>query len=121
MNVVFRDFDEADMRASRIRVSRKLGRILPALPRYQWWISSKDFVAGDEIQDHLEWIFQLLPLNCRLCDVLAGDYAYWISTFWVGNGTGGGLMISARMADLLSQHRATLGVGFYLEDIVGKD
>lgn len=114
MDVEFKDFHAPDLRAARARVSKKLGSHLPALPRYYWRISSEGYVAGDDLEDHLEWIFRLLPSSNHLCDLLGGDFEYWISTFWVGNGTGGGMRVGVRMADLLSRHKTTLGVGFYL-------
>lgn len=121
MDLEFKDLCAPDVLESRIRVSKKLGRDFPELPRYCWRISSESYVTGDDIEEHLEWIFHLLPSDSRLCDLLSGDFDYSISTFWVGNGTGGGVLISVRMAELLSKHRVALGVGFYLDEVVGTD
>lgn len=118
MLVEFKDCHDQDLRASRARVSKAIGRSLPEIPRYGWKIASDAFVAGDDIEDHLLWIIHLLPPNARLCELLAGDFDYWISTFWVGNGTGGGVLLSVKISDLLARHKVPLAIGFYVDEIV---
>lgn len=118
--VKFKDCHDQDLRASRARVSKAIGRALPEIPRYHWQITSDGFVDGEDIEDHLLWVFHLLPSDAHLCDLLTGDFDCWISTFWVGNGTGGGVLLSVKVSNLLARHKVELAIGFYLDEIVRK-
>ncbi|WP_354675466.1 hypothetical protein [Cupriavidus alkaliphilus] len=120
MRLEFKDWHDQNLRASRARVSKAIGRALREIPRYHWQIASDAFVDGDDIEGHLLCIFHLLPPDARLCELLAGDFDYWISTFWVGNGTGGGVLLSVKISDLLARHKVQLAIGFYLDEIVQK-
>lgn len=115
-DVDFVDLESPQASATRKRVRAKLGLRDVQIPRYRWQLCSDDFVTSDDIYDHLTWIFNCIQPAHALFEHLGEGYTYWLSTFWAGNGTGGGPMIELRSLDILAKHRVEIGIAFYLED-----
>jgi hypothetical protein len=115
-DVDFVDLESPEASATRKRVRAKLGLLDVQVPRYRWRLCSNDFVTSDDIYDHLTWIFNCIQPAHALFEHLGEGYTYWLSTFWGGNGTGGGPLIELRSLDILAKHRVEIGIAFYLEE-----
>lgn len=112
------EFVDNNLPESRARVERM--RKFPWFqdiqrPRYHWRLSSEKFVNDDDLYKHLMWVFERVRPNYLLSQLEDAGFEYWLSVFWQGNGTGGGPLITHKVAQLLTRHKVDMGVAFYLE------
>lgn len=113
-SIEFTDNESPERRARRERMLAKGIPQRPHLPRYWWQLDSNGKAYGDDVYAHLVWILAQLKKGRLLSDLNPAGYQYWFSVFWEGNGTGGGPLIAQDTMGLLLQHKADLGLGFYL-------
>lgn len=115
-SIEFTDNESPERVARRDRLSAKGIVHHSDLPRYWWQLDSDGKVSGDDVHAHLAWLVAQLRKDKLLSELKAGDYQYWFSVFWPGNGTGGGPLVTRQAVELLARHEAELGVGFYYEE-----
>ncbi len=112
--LVFKDLHAEAALARRARLREQLGLDDVALPRYYWRLCTENRVAGDDIHDHIQWLLACVRDGHRLLELKEAGYAYWLSVFWTGNGTGGGPLIDLPTVHILAREQISMGIGFYL-------
>jgi hypothetical protein len=115
-NIDFVDSESPELRARRNRVRAKLGLKRAQIARYQWKVISDGKVENDDIDEHLKWLLGNFEDGIKLTERLGPEFQCWISVFWLGNGTGGGPLLTIRSMEILLHHRIEIGVAFYLDD-----
>lgn len=115
------DFDD-NLSAARLASAQRLqamGLIKRSdLPRYVWYLDTRDEVDPDEIDPfvHVSWLLSKLKPGVSLAEENRNGIESSLGFYWGGNGTGGGPYISVRLAELLVRHQINLDVGFYYEE-----
>ncbi|MFC6279683.1 MULTISPECIES: hypothetical protein [Polaromonas] len=103
-------------RAQRMRIAGFVTR--SDLPRYAWYVDSREGVSADESDPlvHVSWLFSQLKPGVLLADAKNQGLDSSLAFYWGGQGTGGGPFISSALAELLAHHKVGLDVGFYYEE-----
>jgi hypothetical protein len=115
VEIVFTDNESPERRASFERLRRKGVFKRAGLPRYHWTFSSEGHVEGFDVYEHLAWVLNQVHPDCLLSKLQSAGFECLLQFFWVGNGTGGGPLVTPQIAELLARHGVGLQFGFYVQ------
>lgn len=112
----FVDLESPATASRRQRVRAKCGLAEVPVARYWWHLCSEDFVTGEDIHDHLTWIFDCISPQLSLAEHLDDRYIFWLSTYWGFDRPGAGPTILLKTSELLAKHKVELQISLYPEE-----
>lgn len=114
LEVDFVDNESPERRASFERLRKKGVHKRAGLPRYHWSFNSEGHVEGFDVYEHLIWILSQISPSYVLSEMHGAGFECQLQFAWVGNGTGGGPLVTPQIAQLLVHHNINLQFGFYV-------
>jgi hypothetical protein len=81
-----------------------------------WWDFSSKRVPGEDLEEHVLWLLSNIRSGKFLKNELSCNYDFYLSVFWgASNGTGGGPVISPKLAQKLVEHGIRMEIRFYVK------